>query len=441
MAAQQVRKERIVTVRVDSGRTLSLGKFDGPKVPDFGQWSHPVTVAKAKLEATQSRRVVTSASYPVVIEDASALADVKHKRLKGTYDTPLGDFAYALLAPAGDTYSLIPVSDWRTFRPDKEYRTLNSDEAEAQMEKKEGHMNKWLMAKMVKRGSGPAEEKMEGMEDQEDYDEPGFSALGTMGEGEQDERAEQRMLGAGGTGSVLNIDADLGEHGEGLDFVEDVADDEGMYGDNADQEDADHEELRAASKKPAHAVQRAEEQEGGLHLQHGDVVLRDADGKEMSAGGKELRKKLREINAVDLYDEEDDFEFDESDIEDAANEGAPDEEIVKEEPKAEEKDPEWKVKNKGKKRSRESKGESPAPKKKREGAAGEAAAITPDEIFTAVTAKDMTTADLVRHLKPGGRLSTKEQQKVFKDLINEHFTLVKKGSKKIVCPKPEKEKE
>ena len=72
-------------------------------------------------------------------------------------------------------------------------------------------------------------------------------------------------------------------------------------------------------------MQRAEEQEGGVHLQHGDVVLRDADGKEMSAGGKELRKKLREINAVDHYDEEDDFEFDESDIEDAANEGAPDE--------------------------------------------------------------------------------------------------------------------
>ena len=38
------------------------------------------------------------------------------------------------LAPAGDTYSLIPVNDWRTFRPDKEYRTLNSDEAEAQVQ-------------------------------------------------------------------------------------------------------------------------------------------------------------------------------------------------------------------------------------------------------------------------------------------------------------------
>ena len=106
-------------------------------------------------------------------------------------------------------------------------------------------MNKWLMAKMAKRGSGPAEEKMEGMEDHEDYDEPGFSALGAMGcdnaayayvlghncvlhrEGEPDERAEERMLGAGGTGSVLNIDADLGEHGEGLDFNENVSDDEG----------------------------------------------------------------------------------------------------------------------------------------------------------------------------------------------------------------------
>ena len=51
MAAQQVRKERIFTVRVDSGRTLTLGKFDGPKVPDFGQWSHPVTVAKVDLAA------------------------------------------------------------------------------------------------------------------------------------------------------------------------------------------------------------------------------------------------------------------------------------------------------------------------------------------------------------------------------------------------------
>lgn len=153
--------------------------------------------------------------------------------------------------------------------------------------------------------------------------------------------------------------------------------------------------------------------------------------------GQELRKLLKTAqDEQDQLEDDDEFGsvFQESDVEEAAEEGAPD--LVVQEKVKEVKEVEWKTGKKSNKRQRQARPDSPGVKKQKNGGSG-GAPITPDEVFNAVNGKDMTTTDLVRHFKSGGRLKTKEQQKAFREIISEHFTLEKKGGEKVVRPKTE----